>query len=307
MKTNMQENFELLKGRVIDVLDKTDLEYIKYELSKINEPTVVSGVGGSNVVSEFASKVLREKNKIISINAEPRDFNYDNFYGFKNILSCSYGGNNYGVTMSFNNYLKKYLLASNKYEDENITYLNYNTSMPRENSFISLGATLIPISVLLNYYLDGNNDFILDNIKETVFDIDNRINIYEIFTGNDTSVASKYLESTFLEAGLGIPIIHDKYDYCHGRSTISTNYKNNVIYFNRDTEFDKMILEELKKYYNQIIVIDSISNDLIKDDYQMLIKSMYLTKHLAEIQNIDLSIVKYSPLVKKLYKYNGQI
>ena len=307
MKVNMQENFDLLKGRVIDVLDKTDLEYIKYELSKINEPTAVSGVGGSNVVSEFASKVLREKNKIISINVEPRDFNYDYFYGFKNVLSCSYGGNNYGVTMSFNNNLKKYLLASNKYEDENITYLKYDTSIPREKSFISLGATLIPISILLNYYLNGNNDFILDNIKETVFDIDNRINIYEIFTGNDTSTASKYLESTFLEAGLGIPIVHDKYDYCHGRSTISTNYKNNVIYFNRDTEFDKMMLEELKKYYNQIIVIDSISNDLVIDDYQMLIKSMYLTKYLAEIQNIDLSIVKYSPMVKKLYKYNGQI
>lgn len=307
MKVNMQENFDLLKGRMIDVLDKTDLEYIKYELSKINEPTVVSGVGGSNVVSEFASKVLREKNKIISINTEPRDFNYDNFNGFKNVLSCSYGGNNYGVTMAFNNNLKKYLLASNKYEDENITYLNYNTSLPRENSFISLGATLIPIGILLNYYLDGNNDFILDNIKETAFDIDNRINVYEIFTGNDTSVASKYLESTFLEAGLGIPIVHDKYDYCHGRSTISTNYKNNVIYFNRNTEFDKMMLEELKKYYNQIIVIDSISNDLVIDDYQMLIKSMYLTKQLAEIQNIDLSIVKYSPMVKKLYRYNGQI
>ena len=68
-----------------------------------------------------------------------------------------------------------------------------------------------------------------------------------------------------------------------------------------------MMLEELKKYYNQIIVIDSISNDLVIDDYQMLIKSMYLTKQLAEIQNIDLSIVKYSPMVKKLYRYNGQI
>lgn len=307
MEKNMQKNFDLLKGRVIDVLDKTDLEYIKYELSKINEPTVVSGVGGSNVVSEFASKVLREKNKIVSINAEPRDFNYDNFYGFKNVLSCSYGGNNYGVTMSFNNNLKKYLLSNNEYDNNEVTYLNYKTSIPRENSFISLGATLIPISILLNYYLDGDNNLILDNIEETTFDIDDRINVYEIFTGNDTSAASKYLESTFLEAGLGIPIVHDKYDYCHGRSTITTKYKNNVIYFNRNTEFDKLMLEEMKKYYNQIIVIDSICDDLIIDDYQMLIKSIYLTKHLAEIQNIDLSDVKYSPIVKKLYRYKGQI
>ena len=307
MKSSMKENFDLLKSRVIDSLDKTDLEYIKYELSKIKDSTIVSGVGGSSVVSEFASKVLREKNKIITYNAQPRDFNYDSFSGFKNVLSCSYGGNNHGVTMAFNNELKKYLLSNNSFDDEEITYLKYTTSIVKEKSFISLGATLIPISILLNYYLDGNNSLILENINETEFNIDNRINIYEIFTGNDTSVASKYLESTFLESGLGIPIIHDKYDYCHGRSTISTHYKNNVIYFNRNTEFDRLMLEELKKYYNQIIVIDSITDNLIIDDYQMLIKSMYLTKHLAEIQNIDLSNIKYSPLVKKLYRYKGEI
>lgn len=165
----------------------------------------------------------------------------------------------------------------------------------------------MPISILLDYYLDGDNNFIINNIEETIFDIDHRISVYEIFMGNDTITATKYLESTFLEAGLGIPIVHDKHDYCHGRSTISTKYKNNVIYFNRNTEFDKIILDELKQYYNQVIVIDSISNDIIIDDYQMLVQSMYLTKRLAEIKNIDLSDVKYSPLVKKLYRYKGQI
>lgn len=165
----------------------------------------------------------------------------------------------------------------------------------------------MPISILLDYYLAGDNNFIINNIEETIFDIDHRISVYEIFMGNDTITATKYLESTFLEAGLGIPIVHDKHDYCHGRSTISTKYKNNVIYFNRNTEFDKIILDELKQYYNQVIVIDSISNDIIIDDYQMLVQSMYLTKRLAEIKNIDLSDVKYSPLVKKLYRYKGQI
>ena len=47
-----------------DALFKTDLEYIRYELKKIKEATIVSGVGGSSVVSEFCSKVLNKKNVI---------------------------------------------------------------------------------------------------------------------------------------------------------------------------------------------------------------------------------------------------
>ena len=34
--------------------------------------------------------------------------------------------------------------------------------MDEERSFISLGATLVPCSVLLNYYLDGDKSFVND-------------------------------------------------------------------------------------------------------------------------------------------------
>lgn len=137
------------------------------------------------------------------------------------------------------------------------------------------------------------------------FEIKN--NIYEIFTGYDTSVASKYLESTMVESGIGIPIIHDKYSFCHGRSTLGINYNSNVIYFDRKTEFDKMILEELKEYYKQIIIIESKYDDQILDDFCMLVESMYLTKYIAERKEKDLSKIEYSPMVKSLYKYNGEI
>lgn len=306
MEKNMQINFQFLKERVIDSLDKTDLEYIRYELIKLKEPTIFSGVGGSSVVSEFGSKVINSKNNIISISSEPRDFIYRN-NNFKNVVSCSYGGNNYGVELSFLQNLKKYLLSNNSFDDDNVTYLKYNTTIDKERSFISLGATLIPVSILMSYYLDGKNDEILSSIHESSFDFEIENNIYEIFTGYDTSVASKYLESTMVEAGIGIPIIHDKYSYCHGRSTFGINYNSNVIYFDRKTEFDKMMLEELKKYYKEIIVIESKHKDQILDDYNMLIASMYLTKYIAQKQNKDLSKVEYSPLVKKLYKYNGDI
>ena len=37
MEKNMQINFKFLKERVIDSLKNTDLDFIRYELSKISE------------------------------------------------------------------------------------------------------------------------------------------------------------------------------------------------------------------------------------------------------------------------------
>ena len=304
---NMQVNFELLKERVVDSLNNTDLDFIGNELSKLNEPTLFSGVGGSSVVSEFGAKVINTKNGIVSVNSEPRDFIYRNNIAFKNVVACSYSGNNYGVELSFLKDLKKYLLSNNSFDDSDVTYLKYNTTIDKEKSFISLGATLIPVSILMDYYLNGKNNIVLDTIEKTSFDFDLESDIYEIFSGYDTSTSSKYLESTMVESGIGIPIVHDKYSYCHGRSTFGINYNCTAIYYNRNTEFDKMMLEELKKYYRRIIIIDSKFKDQILDDYQMFIQSMYLTKCIAEKKSQDLSKVEYSPIVKKLYRYNKQI
>jgi len=306
MEKNMQINFDFLERRVIDSLNLTDLEYIRYELSKIKEATISSGVGGSSVVSEFTSKVLENKNKIISINSEPRDFIYRSNF-FKNVIACSYSGNNYGVELSFNNELKHYLLSNNSYLNKDIINLKYDTSIDKERSFISLGATLIPISIILNYYLNGNIEEILKNINKYKYNFNVNADAYEIFTGLDTSTTSKYLESTLVESGIAIPVVHDKYSYCHGRPTLSLKYNNIAIYLNRNTELDKLLLEELKKYYKEVIIINSKYKDSILDDYQMLIQSMYLTKYIAEQKSVDLSDIKYSDLTKKIYKYNGQL
>ena len=304
---NMQVNFELLKERVVDSLNNTDLDFIRNELSKLNESTLFSGVGGSSVVSEFGAKVINTKNGIVSVNSEPRDFLYRNNGAFKNVVACSYSGNNYGVELSFLKGLRKYLLSNNSFDDNDVTYLIYNTTIDKEKSFISLGATLIPVSILMSYYLNRQNSLMLDCIEEVPFNFDLEDDVYEIFSGYDTSTASKYLESTMVESGIGIPIVHDKYSYCHGRSTLGINYNGIAIYYNRNTEFDRMMLEELKQYYSRIVTIDSKFEDQILDDYQMLIQSMYLTKYIAEKKSKDLSKVEYLPIVKKLYKYNGHI
>ena len=307
MEKNMQINFEYLDKRVLDSLERTDLEKIRYELSKINTPTILSGVGGSSVVSEFGKHILETTNGIITLNSEPRDFIYRNNNGFSNVIACSYSGNNYGVELSFNNNLKKYLLSNNSYDDEMITYLQYLTSIDKERSFISLGATLIPVTIFLDYYLKGSHQVIKELLHSSSFNFDTSCDAYEIFSGCDTSTTSKYLESTITESGIGIPLVHDKYSFCHGRSTTSINHNNIAIYLNRGTELDKLLLEELYKYYKTVIVLESEHKDPILADYDMLIQAMYLTKYIAESQSKDLSKVEYSPLCKKLYTYKGSL
>ena len=68
-----------------------------------------------------------------------------------------------------------------------------------------------------------------------------------------------------------------------------------------------MLLNELKKYYKDVIVIESKETDPIRADYDMLVQSMYLTKYIAEQKQKDLSKVDYSPMCKKLYKYSGEL
>ena len=299
MEKNMKVNFEYLKGRVVDALNNSDTEYINYELSQLDKPTFVSGVGGSSVVSDFGAKVLSVKNSIVVRNTEPRDMIYMDKSGYSNVIACSYSGNNFGVDLSFNNNLKKYLLSRNI--NEEAVNLQYKTTIDNERSFISLGATLIPISVFINYYLNGD-EFFLDDIEECVFSFDTECDVYEIFSGYDTSTTSKYLESTMVESGIGIPIVHDKYSYCHGRSTMSINNNSIAIFLNRNTELDRLLLREISKYYKNVIVIDGKYKDMILDDYQMLVQAMYLTKFIAESKSKDLSKVEYSPLCKTLYK-----
>jgi hypothetical protein len=309
MEKNMNQNFELLERRVYYSLEKTDLQLIRKKLLQIKEPTIVTGVGGSSVVSEFVSRVLAKKNNIIAINKEPRDMLYEPIEVFKNVIACSYSGKNYGVDLSFMNNLNHYLLSKNISDINDVKSLKYQVDINEEKSFISLATTLIPISVLLYYYLDGDMEKIYDSLGHNNFKLRwlEEPDCYEIMSGKDTSTTAKYLESTFVESGIGIPVVHDKYSFCHGRTTLATKFNNILIYLNRRTEYDKLLLDNLSKYYREIIVLNGVYYDPIIDDYQFLNQAMYLTKAIAEKQNKDLSGVDYSDMAKVLYKYNGSI
>lgn len=307
MKPNMYDNFKLLEERVIDSLEKTDLEKIRYYLKRIDTPTITTGVGGSSVVSTYASKVLSSKNGIIVEHQEPRDMLYKSLRGYNNVLACSYGGKNYGVKTSFANNLNKYLLSRNEINQEQLTNLTYNTSIEAEDSFISLGATLIPMSIMLAYYND-NDISVIKEILQTAREYSIDINkVYEILTGYDTSTASTYLESTLVEAGLASPVVHDKYSLCHGRTTHSYYHDHALIHLDRNTELDRLYKEELPQYYQDVVILEGKCQDPIIDDFYLTYQAMLLSKVIAEKQGRDLSRVDFSPAVKKTYYFKGEM
>ena len=287
MRENMHDNFKLLEERVIDTLCKTDLERIREELKKIRGPVICTGVGGSSVASEFASKVLNQKNGLVTDSLEMRDMNYKKLDGYSSVLACSYSGNNYGVETAFRNGLDKYLLSTGSIDG--VCNLVYESGYHKEDSFISLAATLMPMSVMLAYYLDGDLNKvyeILNRCREYNFSPDKT---YEIMSGYESSSAAKYLESTMTESGIGIPIVHDKYSYCHGRSTMSHHNDHSLIMFNSGNELDKLLLEILGEYYKNIIRIDGKYDDSVLDDFYYTYQAMLLSYDMACSSDKDLS------------------
>lgn len=308
----MEENFNLLFSRILDTLNKTDLLKVKEQLSSIRGNTIFVGVGGSSVVSDFASKV--ELNNGINTCMGPRDLLYKNINNYDNIIIFSYSGKGYVVDSIKDINKNIYLFTNNDIKYDNITTIKYDNFINKEKSFISLAATLMPIVIYYganrihdyNAYLEElkmmfNQDKLFIGNKDT----------YEIIGGCEYSSSIKYLESTLVESSIAKPIIHDTYNYCHGRSTTSYHNDNGLIIFDSEHELDKLLIEEAPKYYSDIVKI----NKLFKGDYRKsylllneiaaLIQSMYLTKSLAK--NTDLSKIDYNPIVKKLYYFNGSM
>jgi len=313
MKKNMEENFKMLFDRAYGTCLTSDLKKISEELKKIKGPTICVGSGGSRVVADFVSKVLAEKNNILTTTMDPRDLLYNkSVKHYDNIFVCSYSGKNHGVGTALSLNKNKYLLTNSTEEKEGVKLLTYTSKEPKEKSFISLGATLMPIAIMYEYYYSDSfpfgriMEYLLDQHYE--YEVGENKN-FEIMSGFDTSVASNYLESTIVEAGLGMCTLHNKYDYCHGRTTLGFHHDNTLIYLKAgETELDNLLIDEVKKLYDEIIILEGRrASDNITNNFDLLVKAMWLTRSIALKQRKDLSGVDYSPLCRKLYPFKGKM
>lgn len=311
MEKIMQENFDLLKKRIIDTHEVSDLKGIKDKIKSIKGNTICVGAGGSNVVANYASKVISKLNGNLVLCMMPRDLEHINLANFDNVLIASYSGKGKAVDLASNNKLNKYLLSNNDIKYDGVTNITYNNTIEKENSFISLAATLMPMSILLKTYMGLRDPHYISIIEEMFDKVKVNIkwnDIYEIIGGIENSTVIKYLESTMVESGIAVPVVHDKYDFCHGRSTLSYKNNNGLIYLdNRNKEIDKLILSEAKKYYTEVIALNGYypSPDELTDEFYMTLQAMYLTKKMAENKGEDLTGVDHSPLVYKLYNFKG--
>lgn len=311
MEKNMQENFELLKERIIDTNKKSDLQAIKEIIKTIKGNTICIGSGGSNVVSEYASKVISNMNNNIVLCKHPRDLRKISLNNFENIVIVSSSGKGESVELGLANNLNKYLLSGKDIKYDNVTNILYSTNLKEEESFISLGTTLVPMSILYNISMGLRNSHFISIIEEMFDKVKVNIkwnDIYEIIGGCEDETAMKYLRTTLIESGIAIPICHDKYNYCHGATTTSYKNNNGLIYLNnRNTDLDKLILQEAKKYYTEVIELNGFypNSDELTDEFFITLQAMYLTKKLAENKHEDLSGVDHSPLVYKLWNFKG--
>ncbi|MDO5440448.1 MAG: hypothetical protein Q4F12_02795 [Erysipelotrichaceae bacterium] len=300
---NMYVTLDKMLPRVLDSLQKTDLNKIFDTLASIKEPTIVTGVGGSSIVGTFLAKVLNEKNHIIATFKFPRDLKLMDLNGYKNVIAVSYSGKNIGVDASFDNNLNKYLLSGTT--RPGINSLQYTVN-DEEYSFVSMAGTFIPLSIILMYYKNDINlvKDILSIRKE--FDVVDK-NVYEIMTSEKSVTACAMLDSTLVEGALVAPVIHEKYDYCHGRTMFNYHYQNPLIYFDDNSALDTLFKENLLQTYNHVIMIDSKYDDSIINDYYQAYMGLLLCVSIAKKINRDMSIKSVPDISELIYTYKGKM
>ncbi len=297
----MNDCFATLKDKVEYAIANTDLDLFFRKLDEIEGPTLVCGVGGSSVVASFLAKVLREKKHIISTFAFPRDLKYMDLTPYRNVISVSYSGNNIGAEVMFQTDLKKYLLTGNERDDcDNIVY-----HMIREDSYVSISATIVPLSLILLWYRN-DPDIVREILNEEIrSDSDN--SFYEVMSGYETSTASVMLESSITESGMAACVVHDKYNYCHGRINLSRHSNADLIFFKMDNELDDLLYENLKNHFRKIITISRKYEDDVINDYYATLISLKLIREIANNKGTDISDMKELADNDVFYRFNGEM
>ena len=301
----MEYCFSRLEERILSAVDKTDTDILFDGFRQISLPTLVTGVGGSSVVSAYFSKVIRTKNNVICNEVMPRDMLYMPLDGYRNVVACSYSGKNIGVKASFANGLKKYLYSVNTIEGTEP--LQYTVS-EEEESFVSVSGTLIPMSLLLLYYADDDTDLLKEIIRTSVnWSGLPSSKVIEVLYGYEQSTAARMLESTMTEGALAAPVLHEKYNYCHGRCQLNDEQKNDLIYFPGDNGMDEIYEIELPTFYRSVTRMEGRYSDPVVNDFYLTYQSLLLCKAIAEDKGKDLSRKNVPDISDKLYLYIGDM
>ena len=297
----MEECFNSLNDKVRYSIENSDLDSIFTTLSSIKGPTLICGVGGSAIVGTYLTKVLREKNHILTTFVYPRDLLYMDLNTYENVIAVSYSGNNIGVDVIYDLPLNKYLFTGNI--RDNVTNIVYK--MLPEMSYVSIAATIVPLTLITLYY--RNDTSLIEEILSTQTNLTSSNDHFEILTGYETITASTLLESSLVESGMATCLVHEKYNYCHGRINITRVLDSDLIFFKMDNELEDEMYNTLKKYYRNILLIDRKYEDDIINDYYASVLSLKLIRNIANSKNYDISDMKELVDNDVLYRFNGKM
>lgn len=319
-------NFSKLKERALMANRKMDnlAEEVARIISSIRGSTLIVATGGSIVVAEYLKSIL-EKYQIICEIIEPRTIYYkNNLNTFDNLICISYSGNSNGISNALERFNgNKYLITGKDKEIEGTT-ITLESIAEKEKSFVSLTTTLIPMELLLksSEIIDGIHikkemedylELCFENSKEySNYPFDFKGLNIEIISGYDTRCSAKTLESNLIESGTVPVVIHDKGSYCHGRSNLIHNNSNDAVIYLKisESKLDELILSLLEPEYKNIIRLEgtSIFKTSLRKEFSHNLDAIYLSRKIAQDNNIDICMVDYNPKVlKKLYRYRGEM
>lgn len=279
-------------------------------LKNIKGKILSVGTGGSKVVSDYLSQVLGYKNECIVKNVDISDITEMDKKLYDGIFVSSYSGTNFGVQYCLNNDLKHYILTTNK-SIKNAEIISYE--MPHEHSFISLNSTIVPMSILLKYYLGDSFEKIIDEIfeklnKSAYIDLIDE-DIVNIFYSDKVISASTFIESTLVEGNIAVPIMHKLYSYCHGRHTVNKNHDMKAILIGyNNTDLENALIKNMKYQMTEYIVLKSEFKDIVVNDFYLTLQCLYLLRNIASAKCIDLSEIEYDKVsAKNLYFFKGSV
>ncbi len=295
-----------LEGKINNSILDSNLENIFSKLSEIKTSTIICGIGGSHVVSIFLEKILALKNNIIIKNIDAEEYFLSNFSNYDNLIVVSHSGKNNGVKRLLNSNMKKYLFTTRKSKISNEITLNYSIRN-KIKSFVSLDSTLIPISILLCYYINSYN------FKSGILPLKEEFNILDfkdvdIIYDYNSKTCATFLETSFIEAGISHVTMHTKYSFCHGRSNLISNTDSLVIYLTTNkSELDVVLTNMISKISNNILILKAENTDPIIADYMLIIKSLYFLDYLSKAYNKEFIKVKYNKIVPTIYHFEGEL
>ena len=130
---------------------------------------------------------------------------------------------------------------------------------------------------------------------------------FEVMSGYETITAATLVESALVESGMATCLVHEKYNYCHGRVNITKVLDSDLIFFKMNNELDDALYSTLYKYYDNIICIERRYKDDIINDFCDCVIGLKLIRNIALAKNCDISDMKEIPDNDVLYLFKGKM